>query len=107
MTLHDNIIRLDVKLNYVLKLYIESFEKKHKIKFECAINGYMMGVIRFDNEMYVSINDIIIDIDEDVSVDTFADWYWTVHNKSTGLYINYSSWVMGLRPEDLLKCKKT
>jgi len=82
--------------------YMELFCEKQGYEYDKkAWVGNNVGETICVADMNVNFSDIKIDIDMSVPKGIFSEWYWTV-TESDLPYINYSSWVMGLRHKDLV-----
>lgn len=81
--------------------YLELFcEKQGFVYDKREWVGNIIGEVICINDMLVKLSDIRIDIDRNITKGIFSEWYWTV-TESDLPYINYNSWVMGLRHKDL------
>lgn len=75
------------------------------------IGNHPGGLIEI-SDMFVSMSDILYDIDNDVPKDQYYDWYWkSVDRAEMGIkYMNYPSYCMGcpdpVSPEQLVKIKE-
>lgn len=88
------------KLDRVLKEYIRQFEKKHECYFEFAVSDDLTGIVCFGDIAYFHISDIIFDIDTNQPKSLIFEWINDcVENEEKT--INFSSYAMGLRFEDL------
>jgi hypothetical protein len=87
-----------------LELYIDRYTQlfcdKHEVEYnpENWIGG--KGEVIEIGDMFINFSDIRIDLEEKVSKEIFAEWYWNVTENNL-LFINYKSWIKGLRPKDL------
>ena len=57
------------------------------------------------NDIYFRISDILISLEQDVPQGTFFEWYYYSIECDKKDYINFSHWVMGLRPETIAEYK--
>lgn len=92
MTLRGKLVR-------ILKEYIRQFEKKHELDFESAVSDDLMGILCF-GDYYFNISDVIYCIDTNQPKHLILEW----HDESVrheDLNINFQSYCMGLRFEDL------
>ena len=85
--------------------YIKAFEKKYEVYFEFAVADNYFDVLNF-GDYYVNFTDIKYCIDNNVSSESFFNWYNdnlenALKKESTQTYINLPSYIMGLRHTDL------
>lgn len=90
-----------LKGNYVKSCneIVELFCKKQDLDFEFWV-GDAVGEVASCGSYYFSLKDIILDLDKDLKKGIIIQWY----NDSFGSlqkYMNYNSYTMGLRYEDL------
>lgn len=82
------------ELEIVINKYTEAFCKKQ----ECYADGWIandnLGINCFA-DCYLSINDIVLDIDSKAPKGEIFKWYWD--NIDAEKFINYNSYLMGLR----------
>ena len=96
-----------IKNNYLLKsewqilcsMYLRKFCDKHKYTYEpdCWVANNP-GTIACVNDMFVSMEDIRYDIDNDIPEEYFEKWYWKavdVYSLTEQKYMNYSSFCQG------------
>ena len=58
-----------------LKAYIDAFCVKHDSKHDFSVGDDLMDVA-FISDMWLSIHDVISDIDESLPVGVISDWYY-------------------------------
>lgn len=87
------------KLDNVIKEYIRKFEKKHELEFEYAVSDDLMTALCFE-DYFFGINDIIHCEDAKQPKHLILEWH-DESVKNEGLNINFQSWCMGLRFEQL------
>lgn len=81
--------------------YIEAFMKKQGLQCNEWVGGNIGGVIEC-GDMFFNFDDIVIDIDNNVPKEVIIEWYWySLGVDEHKRRINYNSWVMGLRGEDI------
>ena len=91
---------LRCELDNVFKKYIRKFEEKHDCRFEHAVSDDLTGVISFGDISFFHISDIIFDIDTNQPKNLIFEWINDcVENEHKT--INFRSYAMGLRFEDL------
>lgn len=95
---------LKKQLTKVIDGYIKKFETKHECYFDGFINDDIIGIVVFADS-YFNMSDIILDLDNKCPKDMIFKWYDKtldagMEGKKT---MNYKSWVMGLRYEDINK----
>jgi hypothetical protein len=94
--------KLRIALNASIMRYIKAFEKKQNCVFEFAVSDDLLGII-YIADYYLSINDIIYDIDKDLPQGLIFEWYWSgleAYEKS-GQSMKLDSYATGLRFQDL------
>jgi hypothetical protein len=83
---------------------IESFCKKHECDIEYIISDDVTGIYCI-GDAYLSLSDIYYDMKTNQPKDFIFDWFWKSvefkTNNPDGAYINYKSYCMGLRYEQL------
>lgn len=96
-----------IKNNYSLKSewqelcnkYLKKFCDKHEYEYEpdCWVANNP-GTIACVNDMFVSMEDIRYDIDNDIPEEYFEKWYWKavdVYGLSGEKFMNYASFCKG------------
>ena len=96
---------LKEKADKLAMKYIKAFEKKYEVYFEFAVADNYFDVLNF-GDYYVNFTDIKYCIDNNVSSESFFNWYednleFNFLKESERIYINLPSYIMGLRHEDL------
>lgn len=102
----DSTVFKDIIANYkeALETCIENYTKlfclKHGFNYESDmwVSGEIGSIICI-SDMFINFSDIRLDLEKNVTKGIFSEWYWTVVDKRP--YINYNSWVMGLRHSNL------
>lgn len=78
--------------------YVEEFTKKHEYDMTDAFwIGDDPGTILNIGDMFISMTDIRYDIDNDIRVDKFEEWYWkSLDRHEAGIkFMNYESFCKG------------
>ena len=88
------------RLNKILQEYVDLFSKKHEITFDGSVNDDLLDILFF-GDYFMSIEDVVFDIDNDINEPEFYNWYdstleFAMKNKDVPT-INYKSWCMGAR----------
>ncbi len=97
----------DLKKHYdfVCNEYIKLFCEKQKIDFDGWISDEIGGIAAFISEYYFSMSDIVFDLHTNQPVNLILDWQSDgvdAHFENPELStINYMSYTMGLRYEDI------
>lgn len=86
---------LQYRYNAIISEYLARFVEKQGLSLDEGDNMQADFFGFFEGTYIFSINDIRRDIDEDVPADAIISWY--LYFTGTGTYINYRSWLMGLR----------
>lgn len=94
--------------------YLKTFCEKHGYDFDDATNSWVAGfdgTVVLCGDEYVSMEDIIIDIEKDAPEEEFLKWYWYCldANDAGASTPNYSSWLNGcprLSKEELERYKE-
>ena len=78
----------------IVSKYVEAFEKKHSMEFDFWVADLVGTVSCFQNEYYISFEDIRLDLDNDINKDMFFEWYdlsleLAMANKPVINYYNY------------------
>jgi hypothetical protein len=99
----------DLKIQYesICNEYIRRFCEKQDIEFDGWIGDEVGGIASFISQYYFNIDDIVFDIHTEQPVGLILDWQsdgvdYNMFNE-TPQHINYKSYTMGLRYEDLKK----
>lgn len=94
--------------------YLKAFCDKHGYDFEDASQNWVagfIGIVTLCGDEYVSMEDIIIDIEKEAPEEEFLKWYWyclDAHDAGVSTP-NYISWLNGcprLSKEELKLHKK-
>ena len=96
---------LKEKADKLAMKYIKEFEKKYEVYFEFAVADNYFDVLNF-GDYYVNFTDIKYCIDNNVSSESFFNWYednleFNFLKESERIYINLPSYEKGLRHKDL------
>ena len=96
-----------IKNNYLLKsewqilcsMYLRKFCDKHEYEYEpdCWVANNP-GTIACVNDMFVSMEDIRYDVDNDIPEEYFEKWYWKsvdVYGLVGEKFMNYASFCKG------------
>ena len=98
--------------------YVRLFIEKHELESKYYEDYWIAndpGTIICISDMYISMDDIRYDIDNDIPKEKFEEWYWTsVDRAENGLqYLNYPAFCKGApdpipadRLEEIKKLKK-
>ena len=98
-------MRLRDKLDDILKEYIRLFEEKHEVFFDCAVGDDLIGLLGFGDYLFKT-RDVIYDIDNDLPKNLIFQWQDDSFDSSKNpqhAKMNFQSYAMGLRFEDLNK----
>ena len=87
-------------LEYSIYLYVETFCRKHKLSDGCWVNDYKGGIYNV-SDMFLSFDDIRLDIDKSCHKEYLFDWYWNNDHTEGGKHITYDSYIKGLRVSEL------
>jgi len=96
---------LKIQYQNVCNEYVNRFSEKHDIEFDGWVGDEVGGIASFVSQYFFNISDIVFDIDTNQPVHLILKWqedgvdYNMFRDKSE--YINYKSYTMGLRYEDL------
>ena len=83
------------KLENILKEYIRLFCKKQDLEFDFAVLDDYLDVICFGYETFISMSDIVYDIDNKIPKGVIKDWYnYIVENENN---ISYRTWVKNIK----------
>lgn len=74
--------------------YIHLFEEKHGRRFEGWVGGVVGEELYFGGNV-LNFSDLKLDLDYDCETDLI--WGWFADNEGHDQYINYSSYIMGMR----------
>jgi len=88
-------------LEYSIFKYTDLFCVKHDIDHdeEYWVGGVKGGIISL-RDMYLSFEDIRLDLEHDMPQEAIFDWYWN-HYAEAKKRINYQSYINGLRTENV------
>lgn len=90
--------RLKSNFKEICNRYLEEFCNRHDYAYhpEDWIGGEVGGIIEIA-DMFVTMDNIRYDVDNDIPTDKFSDWYWnSVEHSELGLtYMNYPSYCNG------------
>lgn len=98
-------MQLRNKLDEILKEYIRLFEEKHEVFFDYAVGDDLMGLLCFGDYLF-AIHDIVYDIDNNLPKNLIFQWQDDSFDSSKNpqhAKMNFQSYAMGLRFEDLNK----
>ena len=96
-------MRLRDKLDNILKEYINLFEEKHEVFFDCAVGDDLTGLLCFGDYLFTT-RDVIYDIDNNLPQNLIFQWQEDHINDDKNperKVINLQSYARGLRFEDL------
>lgn len=96
-SVEDAITKLDKEIERCVRLFCHKQELHYEKDMWVAGD---IGSIICISDMNIKFTDIRIDLEKNVRKGIFSEWYWTV-TESDLPYINYNSWIMGLRHLDL------
>ena len=92
--------KLKSKLDLCIEQYVILFCKKQDLQYKTGMwVAGDVGYIVLISDMFINFSDIRLDLENNVTKGIFSEWYWTV-TESNLPYINYSSWLKGLRQSD-------
>jgi hypothetical protein len=100
------ITELQSNYNNAVNEYIKVFEKKHGYYFTDWVGSEVGGIACFIEQYFFNFSDIKLDIDQKVKKNLIFEYQddCLSHPKKT---INFKSYVMGLRFEDIkMKCSR-
>ena len=80
--------------------YIRAFEKKHGYEFDGWVADEVGGIASFIDQYFFSLLEIIYDIDSKQPKGRIFEWQ-DACVENVPQYINYKSWCMGWRFEQL------
>lgn len=99
--------------------YVRVFCERHEIDIEYELKHDLVwmvnnpGTIACIGDMFVSMEDLRYDVDNNIHPDFFVKWYWTsVERAELGIkYMNYKSYCRGcpdpITPEKLEQIKES
>lgn len=96
---------LKVQYETICNEYVNRFSEKHDIEFDGWVGSDVGGIASFSSQYFFNISDIVFDINTNQPVGLILHWQddgtdYNMFNDKTE-YINYKSYTMGLRYEDL------
>lgn len=91
------------ELQKITYKYVDIFCEKHDLYLDYIVNDDPLGVYCFSNEYYVSINDIVYSVENNINEDVFFDWYQETFDRSIDgkKTINFVSYSNGFKYSDL------
>ena len=98
---------LQTQYENVCNEYVRRFCEKQDIEFDGWISDEVGGIASFISQYFFNMSDIILDISTNQPVGFILDWqsdgvdFNLLKDKTE--YINYNSYIMGLRYYDLKK----
>lgn len=94
------------KYQNVCNQYLQTFCQKHGLDFgDHFWVSDMPGTIAYVGDYYVSMENIILDIEEEIPESEFFEWYdWTLKD---GHNWTYKTWLMNKDPETKKTQEKT
>jgi hypothetical protein len=98
---------LKEKYEFICNEFVAKFEKKQQIDFEGWVDYEIGGIASFSFQYYFNLSDIIFDLKTNQPKGCIKNWSneetdFNVFNKNPQ-HINYKSYTMGLRHENLIK----
>lgn len=91
------------RLEHSIEAYVLLFCEKHELSVPNPIKnewvGQKTGSIICLGDWFVSFDDIRTDLEKDVEPKLFIEWYYASLENTQ--FINYDSFIMGLRHSDL------
>ncbi len=96
MQLHE----LKKQYEYYCNEYINKFIKKQNIEFDGWILNEVGGTACFNGEFSLNFSDILLDINTKQKKGLILKWHYDFI-ENTPQNINYKSYTMGLRFEDI------
>ena len=92
--------KLRDKYNNACNAYLKAFCKKHDFDYEDVKDGWVagdVGDVCLCGDFFVSLSDMIIDIEEDAAKDEYFKYYdYSLECHEYGISsINYKSWLSG------------
>lgn len=88
--------------NDICNKYLKAFCVKHDYKYEPDWIGGDVGTIIEISDMFVNMDDIRYDVDNNIPEYKFANWYWKhleVYELTGEYYLNYKSYCKGAPDE--------
>jgi hypothetical protein len=96
------------ELSNITDIYVKKFEKKHGYNLDYEFGEFKNEMCNFGDHYYFSISDIIFDIETKQPKGLIFQWlddYVEYSYKKNVTKINYKSYSMGLRYENLKTSK--
>jgi hypothetical protein len=98
---------LNEKYEFICNEFVAKFEKKQQINFEGWVGDEIGGIASFSFQYFFNLSDIIFDLKTNQPKGCIKNWSneetdFNVFNENPH-HINYKSYTMGLRHENLIK----
>lgn len=91
-------MKVNKQLERVADAIVDKFCKKQEMDVEFWIDEISFSGLMI-SDMYLSLHDIILDLQNKVPKGEIMKWYWTCLEAESK--INYKSWLMGARPDKI------
>ena len=96
----ENILFANVAYENAVNTIIVLFIKKQNLEFDGWVGDKVGEVASFISQYFFNLSDILLDLKKECKKGFILEWHdETIENEPT--YINYSSYQMGLRYENL------
>lgn len=86
--------------------YLKQFCKRHEYEYDedawIGIDKDNVGAIADIADMFISMDDIRYDVDHEVPIDSFEEWYWKrldLHELGVERWMNYPNYCQGAPDE--------
>ena len=97
----------NIKVQYeiICNEYVRKFSDKQDLEFDGWVGDEVGGIASFSSQYFFNISDIVFDLNTNQPVGLILHWQedgtdYNIQREKTE-YINYKSYTMGLRYEDL------
>lgn len=97
--------KLKTEYDIICNTFVEKFAKKHGLEFEYWIADEVGGIAEFTANYFFNLSDIILDLTTNQPKEFILEWHDDEVDYNMDFeeprYINYKSYIMGLRQKDL------
>ena len=80
---------------------VEAFSKKQDLTFGHWIGDTVGGIVDYEGGYTFSFDDIVLDLKQNCKKDFIKEWYNDCVEFGGETFMNYNSYIMGLRYKDL------
>lgn len=99
--------KLKTEYDIICNTFVEKFAKKHGLEFDGWIADEIGGIASFIDQYFFNLSDIILDLTTNQPKNSILKWHddeveYNMYFEEPR-YINYKSYIMGLRQKDLKK----